>query len=622
MSTDARIHGAVYAKDGTCTFSVWAPEKKKMILHLVAPRELKVEMDKDETGYFHAELNHVPPGTRYFFMPEEGEDIPDPASHFQPLGVKGPSEIVDHDAFVWEDETWRGKPLEDLILYELHIGTFTEEGTFEAVIPRLDDLLDTGINALEIMPVSQFSGERNWGYDGVFPYAVQHSYGGPQGLKKLVNACHKKGISVILDVVYNHIGPEGNWFEHYAPYFTDTYRTPWGNAINFDGEWSDGVRDYFSGNPVYWFSKFHIDGLRLDAIHAVFDTSAEHFWELCHRRIKVLERQVARPLYMIAESDFNSPKVVTPVEEGGVGFDAQWLDDFHHALYVLLDKHGKKRYEDFGTIEQLEKAFNEGFVMSGNYVKFRKRRYGASSSGIPPNRFFAFTMNHDQVGNRVHAERLCALIDFERLKLAAAAVLLSPYIPMLFMGEEYADESPFFYFISHEDPELINAVREGRKKEFSAFASEGEPPDAYALETFHASKLQWEKRNQGKHAIIRAWHKKLITMRRDYAAMRSYTRKDSHASVIGKKGLLLHRKNNDEHILCFLNFGEEEYIYPAATYTSQWRKVLDSRDDQWCMTENSNSGNHPEQLQAGEVIRVHPVSVVVYSSSPDGMPLS
>jgi maltooligosyltrehalose trehalohydrolase len=612
MSTDARIHGAVYAEDGTCTFSVWAPEKKKMILHLVAPQEEKVEMIKDESGYFYTKLSRVTPGTQYFFMPEGAEDIPDLASHFQPHGVKGPSEIVDHNAFVWEDEAWRGKPLEDYILYELHVGTFTEEGTFEAIIPRLEDLLDNGINALEIMPVSQFSGERNWGYDGVFPYAVQNSYGGPQGLKKLVNACHKKGIAVVLDVVYNHIGPEGNWFEHYAPYFTDTYRTPWGNAINFDGEWSDGVRDYFSGNPIYWFNHFHIDGLRLDAIHAVFDTSAEHFWELCHKRIKALERRVARPLYMIAESDFNSPKIVTPIGKGGVGFEAQWLDDFHHALYVLLDKRGKKRYEDFGSMEQLEKAYNEGFVMSGEYVKFRKRKYGASSAGIPPNRFLVFTMNHDQVGNRVRAERLSALVDFERLKLAAAAMLLSPYIPMLFMGEEYADESPFFYFISHEDPDLIDAVREGRKKEFAAFASEGEPPDAYAQETFHASKLKWDKRNEGKHAVMRNWHKQLISMRQNHVALKSYARKDFQATVIGEKGLLLHRKHNRAHLLCLFNFSEEKYVYTMAAYTTQWLKVLDSKEDQWCITGNPNK--HPEQVLAGEVVTIRPLSVVVYTN--------
>lgn len=613
MSTDARIHGAVYA-DGTCTFSVWAPEKKKMILHLVTPQEQKVEMLKDDSGYFYIKLKDVRPGSRYFYMTDGEQDIPDPASYFQPLGVKGPSEVIDHRAFRWQDDAWRGKPLEDLILYELHVGTFTEEGTFEAIIPRLDDLLDTGINALEIMPVSQFSGERNWGYDGVFPYAVQHSYGGPQGLKKLVNACHQKGIAVILDVVYNHIGPEGNWFEYYAPYFTDTYRTPWGNAINYDGEWSDGVRDYFSGNPIYWFSEFHIDGLRLDAIHAVFDTSAEHFWELCHKRIKVLEGQVARPLYMIAESDFNSPKIVTSIERGGAGFDAQWLDDFHHALYVLLDDNGKKRYEDFGSMEQLEKAYNEGFVMSGEYVKFRKRKYGASSAAISPNRFFVFNMNHDQVGNRIRAERLCVLVDFERLKIAAAAVLLSPYIPMLFMGEEYADEAPFFYFISHEDPELINAVREGRKKEFAAFASEGEPPDAYAQETFRSSKLTWKKRNEGKHAVILAWHKHLITLRRSHQAMQSYNRKDIRASIVGEKGLVLHRRHDQAHVLCLFNFGEEEYIYPMPAYTSQWKKVLDSKENQWSISGHSNLPGHSEKIEAGESVKVHGLGVVIYSS--------
>ncbi|SKC54612.1 malto-oligosyltrehalose trehalohydrolase [Ohtaekwangia koreensis] len=607
-----RIFGSEFSAH-KCAFSVWAPEKKTMLLHIVSPEERTVEMEKDASGYFYTTLKNIDPGTRYFFMPDGKKDVPDPASHYQPLGVKGPSEIVDHYAFEWEDQAWRGIPLQDYIIYEMHIGTFTQAGTFEAAIQQLDDLLDIGVNAIQIMPVSQFSGERNWGYDGVFPYAVQNSYGGPDGLKKLVNACHKKGMAVILDVVYNHIGPEGNCFSEYANYFTDTYRTPWGQAINYDGEWSDGVRDYFSSNPIYWFSQFHFDALRVDAIHTVFDTSAVHFWEQVNTKVKSLEKKIARPIYMIAESDLNSTKVIKSPEDGGYGFDAQWLDDFHHALYVLLDKNGKKRYEDFGSIEQLQKAYNEGFVLSGEFVKFRKRRYGSSSVGVSGNRFVVFTMNHDQVGNRVRGERLCSLLDFERLKLAAAAFLFSPYIPMLFMGEEYADESPFFYFISHEDSKLIEAVREGRKKEFAPFKSEGEPPDAYAPETFYDSKLKWQKRNEGKHGVILRWHKKLISMRTSYEALQNMDKKDTLAHVVGEKAIALHRKREHENILCLFNFSEQGFLYTMPAYGERWERILDSREAEWSVDGSSNATS-AAQINAGQNMQVESLQVLVYKT--------
>ena len=501
------LPGAAYVPGG-CRFTVWAPEKKRMVLHLVAPEEREVEMEHDATGYFHVTIPDVVPGARYFFRPEGGADVPDVASHHQPDDVHGASAVVDHTAFVWQDTDWRGLPLESLVLYELHVGTFTPEGTFDAIIPRLDALAAVGINALELMPIAQFPGTRNWGYDGVYPYAVQHSYGGPEGLKRLVDACHQRGIAVFLDVVYNHLGPEGNYFRAYAPYFTDTHRVPWGDAINFDQAWSDGVRDYFVNNALYWFHHFHLDGLRLDAIHMVFDTNAKHLWQVLHDAVKCLSQQVGRPLHLVAESDLNDPRTVTSPVVGGHGFDGQWLDDFHHALYALLHADGKVRYEDYsGGIAPLAKAYAEGFVLSGDYVSFRKRRYGASSASIPGNRFVVFTMNHDQVGNRVHGERLSVLLDFRRLKLAAASILLAPYIPMLFMGEEYGDETPFYYFVSFRDPALIQAVRHGRKEELGRFLAGGEPQDPAAEDTFRQSVLQWHRRYEGRHAIMLRWHK-------------------------------------------------------------------------------------------------------------------
>src|SRR4051812_6254579 len=521
--------GADYLGNGRCRFTVWAPTKKKMVLHTVKPVERRIEMQADEWGYFSVELESVNPGDEYFFIPDDKKDLPDPASHHQSQGVHGPSTVVDHFAYRWQDTGWTGKPFQELVIYELHVGTFSPQGTFEAVIPFLDDLLSVGINAIELMPVAQFPGNRNWGYDGVYPYAVQNSYGVPDALKKLVDACHQKGIAVFLDVVYNHLGPEGNYLPEYGPYFTEKYRVPWGDAINFDGRWSDGVREYFVNNSLHWFEKYHIDGLRLDAIHAIFDHSAVHLWEVFHSRIRELEQKTGRLYYTIAESDLNNPIVVKHPEAGGYGFTGQWLDDFHHALYVLLHAEGKTLYADFGAIEQLAKAYTDGFVHSGEYVSFRKAKYGKSSAGMPGNKFIVFTDNHDQAGNRVTGARLSSLIDHERLKIAAAAMLLSPYIPMLFMGEEYAEDAPFYYFVSHSDKDLIAAVREGRKKEFEAFKWESEPEDPQDEKTFNASKLTWSKREEGEHALMLSWYTELIALRRNHPAMRNFNKNEIRA---------------------------------------------------------------------------------------------
>lgn len=594
-----------------CRFSVWAPLREKMFLHIVYPTEQKLLMEKQEDGYFVLDVKGVSPGYRYFFMPDGENDYPDPASNFQPEGVHGPSEVVDHDAYQWKDLHWKGLPFKDLIIYELHIGTFSKEGTFESAIPLLNDLAETGINAIEIMPVAQFPGTRNWGYDGVYPYAVQNSYGGPEGLKKLVDACHALGIAVILDVVYNHMGPDGNYFSQFGPYFTERYHCPWGDAINFDGAWSDGVRDYFSDNPLHWFTRYHVDGLRLDAIHTIFDSGAVPVWQLIHEKINLLEQQLGRSLYMIAESDLNSPRVLKEPEYGGHGFDAQWLDDFHHAVYVLLDKNGKDRYKDFGRMEQLAKAYTDGFVHSGEYVKARSKKYGASSATIPGDRFVAFINNHDQCGNRVDGWPLSRLVDFERLKLGAAALLLSPYVPMLFMGEEYASDRPFFFFADYTDPELSKAVQEGRKKDFAGFADAGSMPDPIDEQTYNDSILHWDDRHTGKNRIINEWYKTLISFRRKNTVLQSFSKNNIRAHVIGEETLLLHRQNEGgfEHMLIFLNFSENALPYTLPDYHTHWYKVIDSTDVLW---KEDGFEKIPAKYKAGDHITIPPVSAVIY----------
>lgn len=606
--------GAFFTNDG-CSFSVWAPEKKSMLLHIVSPIDMKAPMAKDEDGCFSVKIAEVPAGAGYFFMPDGEKDYPDPASHFQPEGVHGASSVVDHSSFRWNDNAWKGIPAADLILYEMHVGTFTPEGTFDSVIMRLDELAETGINGIELMPVSQFPGSRNWGYDGVFPYSVQNTYGGPDGLKKLVDAAHQRGIAVFLDVVYNHLGPEGNYFGKYGPYFTKKYKVSWGDAINLDDAWCDGVREYFSENLLHWFVNYHIDGIRADAIHMMFDFSAVHFWEVAYSKVKLMEQKQGRKFFLFAESDLNSPKVVKSPESGGYGFDAQWLDDFHHALYVLLHPEGRDRYEDFGSLEQLAKAYTDGFVHSGEFVKFRKHRHGASSAGIPGEKFVAFNQNHDQVGNRVLGERLCMLTGFDQMKMAAAALILSPYIPLLFMGEEYGDENPFFYFISHSDKALIKAVREGRKKEFESYRWKTDPPDPQDESTFLKSKISWEKRYSGKHRLLLDWNRELIGIRKNHPAMKN-TRKDGIFVYIEGVSVFFFVRTSDDgrsQIVCILNFSGSKAKVTAPSGSPGWRKILDSTEPRWSQDEKT-AVPAPGELKAEQQITMEEWSVIVYSN--------
>lgn len=590
-------------------FRVWAPEKQRMELQLISPVSRKIPLTKTADGYFEAEVDDCPPNAQYRYRPDDEGDFPDPRSHYQPDGVHGPSQLVRHDQFPWTDSDWRGYPLSQLILYEIHVGTFTETGTFEAIIPRLDDLLATGINAIEIMPVAQFPGNRNWGYDGVFPYAVQHSYGGPDGLKKLVDACHNRGISVVLDVVYNHLGPEGNYVGHFGPYFTDNYRTPWGMAVNFDGPYADGVRDFFIENALHWFQHYHIDGLRLDAIHAIFDHGAVHFLQQINQEVKAYAEQVGKPLFMIAESDLNAPRVIQHEKIGGYGFDAQWLDDFHHALFVKLYPEGKSRYEDFGDIRQLAKAYTDGFVHSGEYVVARKRKYGSSSAGIPGHKFVAFIQNHDQIGNHKNGARLSTLVDAATLRIAAAALLLSPYIPMLFMGEEYGEDNPFLYFTSHSDPELAKLVQEGRKQEFKHFMNGGDPPDPQSESTFSRSILDWEKRKRGKYAETLLWYHRLIMLRRTHPALQNDHKTDMQVNVVNDNvwELLRQDETGQFQLLSLFNLADTPYSLKPPQNKAGWVYLMDSQSF------NGKAMTAERTVLSDEQIVLPPKSAVILS---------
>jgi maltooligosyltrehalose trehalohydrolase len=491
--------------------SVWAPQAGAVELVIGNAHHA---MERHDGGWWTAGTQ-LPPGTDYAFSVDEGQPLPDPRSPWQPSGVHGPSRTVDHSTFPWTDGAWHGgPPLAAALFYELHVGTFTAAGTFDAVIDKLPHLRDLGVTHVELTPVAEFPGRRGWGYDGVDLFAPHSAYGGPEGLKRLVDACHGAGLAVILDVVYNHLGPDGNYLGAFGPYFTDRYGTPWGQAVNYDGPGSDEVRNFVCDNACMWLTEYHLDGLRLDAVHAIFDFSATHILEEIGARVHGLEGRLGRRPVVIAESDLNDPRLVRPVEAGGYGLDAAWSDDFHHALHAVLTGERSGYYEDFGSMADLAKALESAYVYDGRYSAHRRRRHGRRPDGVPPHRFLGYLQNHDQVGNRAQGERSAALMNPGRLKIAAALVLSSPFVPMLFAGEEWAASTPFLYFTDHQDFDLGRAVSEGRRREFASFGWDPESiPDPQDQATFERSRLDWSELNRSPHAEILDWHRRLIALR-------------------------------------------------------------------------------------------------------------
>ena len=505
--------------EGGVTFSVWAPKARDVVVHVAGGAgagDHPLAVMAGERSVYTATVPGVVAGDRYGIRIDGAEPLPDPASRSQPDGVHSLSEVVDPGEFAWQDGSWPGMALPDFVIYEVHVGTFTPEGTFDAAIPRLSQLVALGVTAIEIMPVAEFPGRRNWGYDGVHIYAPHHAYGGPEGLRRLVNAAHQHGLGVVLDVVYNHVGPEGNYLDRFGPYFTDVYRTPWGRAVNYDGPGSDGVRRWAHDNALYWVSEFHIDALRLDAVHGIFDFGALGFLEELSDEVHELGRSMGRKVQLMAESDLNDPRLIRPPEHGGYGVDAQWADDVHHTIHTTLTGERQGYYQDFAGTATIADVFREPFFYARRYSAHRGRQHGRSSAGVPRQRFIVCAQNHDQVGNRPLGERIASLVPADRQRLAAALVLLSPYIPLLFMGEEYGETAPFLYFIEHGDPELVEAVRAGRRREFEELGMMAAAQiDPQSEETFARSRLDWDRRDSGQGALMLALYTDLLTLRRE-----------------------------------------------------------------------------------------------------------
>ncbi len=537
---------------------VWAPAAKRVQVHFDGRT---LDMTAAEGGWWAAPEDAAQAEADYSFLIDDGDPLPDPRSPWQPYGVHGPSRMVDHAAFRWRDANFQARPLASAVVYELHTGTFTPEGTFEGAIAKLDHLVELGVTHVELMPVCEFPGRRGWGYDGVDLFAPHHAYGGPLGLKRLVDACHARGLGVLLDVVYNHLGPSGNYLARYGPYFTARHHTPWGEALNLDGPGSDEVRRLLCDNAKMWLRDYHMDGLRLDAIHSLFDQSATHFLEQLSAEIEELSAHLGRRLVLIAESDLNDPRVVRPRECGGYGFDAQWSDDFHHALHASLTGERNGYYRGFGTLGAIAKALRHAYVYDGQYAPHRKRRYGRSTTGLPASRFLAYLQNHDQVGNRAQGERLGHLISDGRLRAGVALLLLSPFPPMLFQGEEFAASTPFQFFTEHEE-ELGRAITRGRQREFAAFGwEEASIPDPQDAATFERSKLRWEEAQSARGASIFNWYRSLIRLRRLFPSLAD-ARMDRVSTLLDEDQQWLTMRRGPVYLLC--NFAGEPRRVPLA----------------------------------------------------------
>lgn len=493
------------------TFCVWAPRPQNVEVQVGAERH---PMTAQPDGWWSAEIASAKAGDIYGFILDGNGPFPDPRSPSQPNGVHHLSQLTDPNSYGWEDDNWQPPPLASAIIYELHIGTFTPAGTFISAIEKLDHLIALGVTHLELMPVAEFAGKRGWGYDGVDLFAPHHAYGTADELKQLVDACHQRGLAVILDVVYNHLGPSGNCLAKFAPYFTKRYAPTWGEALNYDGADSENVRRFFCDNALRWLRDFHFDGLRLDAVHAIYDFSAQPFLEQLKLEVEQLSVQLGRPLVLIPESDLNDPRLLWPRERGGFALDAQWSDDFHHALHTVLTGEKNGYYADFGKMEDLAKALHHAFVYDGKFSPCRRRRHGRPASGLGGQRFLGYLQNHDQIGNRAQGERSSQLMSFGKLKIGAALVLTSPFVPLLFQGEEWGASTPFLYFTDYHEPELASAVQEGRCREFAAFGwNPAAVPHPQAQESFERSKLDWSELPNEPHDKLLDWHQRLIRLR-------------------------------------------------------------------------------------------------------------
>jgi maltooligosyltrehalose trehalohydrolase len=562
--------------EGGATFHVWAPRCRSVDVVIDGRRPIPMVVGPD--GRYEVTVPGVAAGARYQYRLDGERFRPDPVSRWQPEGVHGPSVVVDPRAFAWTDDGFRGHALGDLVFYEAHVGTFTTQGTFEAMTRHLAALVDLGVTALELMPVGEFPGSRNWGYDGAHLYAPQSTYGGPPGLRRLVDAAHRAGLSVFLDVVYNHLGPEGNYVAEFGPYFTDRYKTPWGTAVNFDGPDAAGVRRHFVENAAYWAREFHVDGLRLDAIHAIYDASPVHILTEVAEAARKEAAVLGRRFHVVAESHDNDRRLVLPREQGGVGLDGVWADDFHHAVHVRLTGEHGGYYVDFTEPALLPKAIAEGFAFQGEHSQYFAGPRGTPSADLAGEHFVVCLQNHDQVGNRAQGDRLGTVVPFEAVKLAAALMFVAPALPLIFMGEEYGETAPFQFFTSFLDRDLADAVRRGRTAEFSRFAWQGSVPDPGEPSTFVRSRLSHALGQAPRHRELRAYYRHWLALRRSHPALGARGKERTRATLDDPVLVVDRAGPAGERVRLVANLSRDRRRPPEL---GGWRVLLDSGESRW-----------------------------------------
>ena len=613
--------GARPQDDGSTLFSVWAPRAESIAVKVLGDEPRTFPMEETGDGVFEARADGVAAGADYLYVLDGVRERPDPVSRFQPYGVHGPSRVVEPDEFAWTDDDWKGLALKEYVVYELHTGTFTPEGTFEAVIPKLAHLKSLGVTAVELMPVAEFPGARNWGYDGAHLYAPQSTYGGPEALKRLIDACHREGLAFVLDVVYNHLGPEGNYAGEYMPLYNEAHKSPWGAGLNFDGEGAEGVRRYFVENALYWLTEYHVDALRLDAVHAIVDTSERHLLRQLAEEFHAQARRLGRHAFLIAESDLNDVRVIKPAGDEGYGIDAQWSDDFHHSLHAVLTAADRGYFMDFGRVGELARAIEEGFVYCGQPSKFRGKCHGTSSVERPGEQFVVCIQNHDQIANGYWGDRLSRLVEPARQRLAAAILLCgAPNVPMLFMGEEWGERAPFLYFTSHTDPELGRAVRRGRMEEYDAFVrEEGETEstlggfsDPQSETTFVRSKLDWNCLEKRPHAGLLAFYRDLLSLRRAHAPLSNCDKTRTRVRFDEQcRRLAVERGDKTgARALLLCNLSPEAQAVPAAEGT--WQLALWSGDPLY--GDDTTQPAPPEQVEGQQAVKLAGWGAALYIS--------
>ncbi|MDN5375494.1 MAG: maltooligosyltrehalose trehalohydrolase [Thermacetogenium sp.] len=566
--------GASIIKGGV-SFRVFAYNRKRvaLVVHRNG-REEVFPMTEEEPHLYSTVLEGAGPGLLYKFRLDDEGDFPDPYSHYQPEGVHGFSQVIDHNSYRWQDENWRGRNLEELVIMEIHVGTFSQEGTFKGVLERLDYLRELGVNAIELMPVVQTPGRWNWGYDGANLFSVNNNYGTPDDLKQLIDTCHREQIAVILDVVYNHFGPEGNYIPVYGPYLTDKYQTPWGPAVNYDDRYSRYTRKMVLDNIRYWLEDYHIDGLRLDAVHAIKDSSPIHILQEIALTVRNLSLKQNRRKFVIAESDANDSRLINPLDRGGYGMDAQWMDDFHHCIHTVLTGEHQGYYMDYGWPEYLEKVF-KNYLYTGQYSRYWGKKRGTDGSRNPGRQFVVAIQNHDQVGNRGWGERLAALVDFPYLKAAAGLLFFAPYVPLIFMGEEYGEKNPFLFFTDYQDPELKRNISLGRKEEFKKFGWQ-EIPDPQDPATFYRSRLTPRRLWREENRQLFRYYRDLIALRFSHPVLKEPDKRNLEIKVDGASRLVvIARWREGVRLTGLFNLGERvipiEGFQGREIFNSEWR---------------------------------------------------